>query len=90
VARFERSVIVNTHNFSRDEHHDQIKDAISMALRSADLKIDSLTAEKIEADRIQRQIVIGQFDKPAFPLLDGMETFDSAPSPQLLQLAGPN
>jgi hypothetical protein len=50
-----------------------------MALRSADLKIDSLTAEKIEADSIQRQIVIGEFDKPAFPLLGGMETFDSAP-----------
>jgi hypothetical protein len=56
-----------------------IKDAINTALRPINLKLDTLTAEKVEADRIQRQLVIGQFEKPAYPLLDGMCTFDGAP-----------
>ena len=30
----------------------------------------------IEADRIQRQMAIGQFDKPVFPVLEGMAGFD--------------
>jgi hypothetical protein len=56
-----------------------IKDAINTALRPINLKLDTLTAEKVEADRVQRQIVIGQFERPAYPLLDGMRTFDGAP-----------
>lgn len=55
-----------------------IKKAINMALRSVNLKLDTLTAEDIEAERIRRLMASGQFDKPAFPLLDGMADFDGA------------
>jgi hypothetical protein len=55
-----------------------IKDVVNTALRPINLKLDTLIAEKVEADRIRRQIVIGQFEKPAYPLLEGMRTFDGA------------
>jgi Methyltransferase domain len=55
-----------------------IKNAINTAMRPVNLKLDTLTAEKVEADRVQRQIVMGQFEKPAYPLLEGMRTFDGA------------
>ena len=53
----------------------KIKDSINAALYSVNIKIGSLTAQKIEADRIQRQSTIGWFDRPVFPLLDGMASF---------------
>lgn len=53
-----------------------IKNTLNSLLRSSNLRIDTLTAQKTEADRIRRQKVLGQFDKPAFPLLDGMSSFD--------------
>lgn len=56
-----------------------VKKTINTALRSANVKIDTLTAERVEADRIQRQLDIGHFEKPTFPLLDGMTTFDGKP-----------
>src|SRR5713226_3811943 len=55
-----------------------IKAALNTVLRSVNVKLDTLTAQKIEADRIKRQIALGQFDKPVFPLLDGMASFDGA------------
>jgi hypothetical protein len=54
----------------------EIKDTLNRALRTVNIKIDTLTAQRIEADRIQRQFAIGQFEKPVFPLLDGMASFD--------------
>lgn len=54
----------------------RVKETIKLLLRGANLKLDTLTAEKAEADRIQRQNAIGQFREPAFPLLDGMQSFD--------------
>jgi hypothetical protein len=56
----------------------RLKGSINSVLALANLRIETLTAEKTEAERIQRQIAIGQFDKPAYPLLDGMEDFDGA------------
>src|SRR5262245_23202171 len=55
-----------------------IKDALNTTLRSVNIKIDSLTAQDVEAARIKRQMAIGQFDAPAFPLLDGMASFDES------------
>jgi hypothetical protein len=53
-----------------------IKATLNSLLVQGNLKLDTLTAEKIEADRIRRQIAIGQFREPVFPLLDGMQSFD--------------
>lgn len=55
-----------------------IKKTINMALRPVKLKLETLTAEQQEAERIRRQVALGQFDKPAFQLLHGMELFDAA------------
>jgi predicted O-methyltransferase YrrM len=55
-----------------------IKNAINKILRRANLKLETLTAEKVQAERIHRQIAIGQFEKPVYPLLDGMSTFEGA------------
>lgn len=55
-----------------------IKNTINMALRFVNLRLDTLTAENNEAERIRHQLAVGQFDKPVFPLLDGMGTFDGA------------
>jgi hypothetical protein len=55
-----------------------IKNAINSALRPINLKLDTLTAQKIEAERIRRQMALGQFDEPTFPLLDGMASFNGA------------
>jgi hypothetical protein len=56
-----------------------IKNAINHVLSGANLRVDSLAAETIETDRIERQRAIGQFDKPVFPFLDGMASFDAKP-----------
>jgi predicted O-methyltransferase YrrM len=56
-----------------------IKNAINRVLSSANLRIDSLTADTIETGRIERQKAIGQFDRPVFPLLDGMASFNGKP-----------
>jgi hypothetical protein len=56
-----------------------IKNAINHVLSGANIRVDSLTAETIETNRIERQRAIGQFDKPVFPLLDGMASFDAKP-----------
>jgi hypothetical protein len=53
-----------------------IKDTVNTALRFVNVRIDTLTAQTIEADRIKRQKAIGQFDKPVYPLLEGMAIFD--------------
>jgi hypothetical protein len=53
-----------------------IKDVINGVLRHANVKLDALTAQKFEAERIFHQTAIGQFEKPVYPLLDGMSTFD--------------
>ena len=53
-----------------------IKNVINEALRHVNLKLDTLTAQKLEAERIVRQIAIGQFEEPVYPLLDGMSAFD--------------
>ena len=57
----------------------QIKNILNAGLQSVGVKIETLTADNIEADRIRRQIKLGQFDKPAFPLLEGMTTFTGKP-----------
>lgn len=48
-------------------------------LRPVNIRLDTLTSEKMTADRIRRQLDIGQFEKATFPLLDGMTTFDGKP-----------
>ncbi len=53
-----------------------IKATLNSMLRRVNLRLDTLTAENIEAARIRRQIAMGQFREPVFPLLDGMQTFD--------------
>jgi uncharacterized UPF0146 family protein len=54
----------------------RIKNTLNALLRPANLKLKTLSDEKIEANRIQRQASSGHFKQPVFPLLTGMTTFD--------------
>ena len=54
----------------------KIKVILNAALKHANIKLDTLTAERTEAKRVNRQKSIGQFDRPVFPLLEGMSSFD--------------
>lgn len=56
-----------------------VKNRINQTLQHVNLRLDTLTAETVEAERIRRQIAIGQFEKPAFPLLVGMRGYDFRP-----------
>jgi hypothetical protein len=53
-----------------------IKNTINAIIRSTNIKIDTLTAQKIESDRILRQKHNGQFNRPVFPLLTGITEYD--------------
>lgn len=51
-------------------------------LAPLNLKLDSLTEEKNEVDRIQRLIARGRGEGPVYALTPGMETFDHRPIAQ--------
>jgi predicted O-methyltransferase YrrM len=59
------------------------KQAANRALRTLNLKIDTLTAERHEAARIESLRQRGYFERPAFPLLPGFAEF----SPDALSAA---
>ena len=54
----------------------KLKLMLNRALRPLNLKIDTLTAERTERERlVSFESVIG-FDDPIYPLLPGMANFD--------------
>lgn len=55
----------------------QVKNTVNSFLSRINVRIDTLTAERAESDRIRRQVAAGQFNKPVFPLLEGMERFEA-------------
>ncbi|MBM5784466.1 MAG: class I SAM-dependent methyltransferase [Cyanobacteria bacterium K_DeepCast_35m_m1_288] len=52
-----------------------IKYALNRLLASQNIRIDTYTAQRREEQRINRQLELGWFDTPAFPLLDGMNHY---------------
>lgn len=53
-----------------------LKAAVNKLLVLANLKLDTLTAARAEAQRIRRQLDNGWFEAPSFPMLEGMRSFD--------------
>lgn len=57
----------------------KIRVALNKLLSIANLKIDSLTAERREEARLVELSKAGLFDRPVYAMLPGMEAFDVAP-----------
>ena len=53
----------------------KIKQNLNKALKVANLRLDTLTAEKYENKRISLLQSMGYFDRAVFPLISGMENF---------------
>lgn len=57
----------------------RIKDLINAALRPAGFRLDTLTAERAEAARLDALTAAGYYEQPAFPLLPAFAAMDPAP-----------
>ena len=55
----------------------RIKYALNKILASHNIKIGTYTAQRLEEQRIKRQLELGWFDAPVFPLLHGMNGYSS-------------
>ncbi len=57
----------------------RIKHLINASLAKLNLQLSTLTASKLENERIKKLADSGYFDKPVFPLLDAFSSFDGKP-----------
>src|SRR5436190_1640035 len=53
-----------------------VKHWINLPLAKLNVRLETLTASKLEKERIRKLIASGHFDTPAFPLLKSFASFD--------------